>query len=82
MTVEELAAHYHHYKLFSSSVGSALQDAKGGKFMAALATAWGQTAFECGKGLSNENHLYPAGGSQPHENLAPSVAVYAWRRQA
>ena len=72
LTKAELASHGHDYKLFTvGGVGTSLNDAKGGKFLAAVQTASQYDAFLCGENKSIEHHLYPAGGNQPHNNMPP-----------
>ena len=81
ITVDEMPTHTHKYKLFSDTQGTTLQDSKGGKFMACNAYALVNTAFLCGPGLSNENHLYPTGGGKSHMNMQPYKTVYIFLRQ-
>lgn len=82
MTVEEMPAHTHNYKLFVSETSTVQADAKQGKFLAAQIHAESQKAFVCGPGLSNENHLYPTGGYAAHMNMQPYKAVYIFHRTA
>ena len=81
LTVEEMPAHTHNYKLFTSSVGTTLHDAQGGKFMAANFSSNMDTGFLCSPGLSNEFHLYSTGGDAAHMNMQPYQTVYIFRRQ-
>lgn len=81
LSVEEMPSHTHKYKLFSDNLGTRLEDSEGGKFMAGRAGANANTAFLCGPGLSNENHLYPTGGDAAHMNMQPYKAVYIFLRQ-
>ena len=81
LTVEEMPAHTHNYKLFSGTPGTTQTDSLQGKFMATVCSENVDNAFLCGPGLSQEFHLYPTGGEAAHMNMQPYQTVYIFRRQ-
>ncbi|EEX70030.1 phage baseplate protein [Mitsuokella multacida] len=82
LTVDEMPRHFHNYDLYVGDYGVSQGDARQGKFLSAIATALTNKSFLCGDGKSNENHLLPAGGSQPHNNMPPYIVCYIWQRTA
>lgn len=82
LTVEELAAHAHQYRLFAGPAARSADDCKVGKFLSSDGNALETNSFTCGDGLSWEVHLKSTGNDSPHNNVQPAIAVYAWRRQA
>lgn len=81
LSVDEMPAHQHDYRLFSA-VGSTKEDCQQGKFMTAIVNSDFYTSFECGPGKSREAYILASGGSQPHNNLQPYRSAFIWRRTA
>ena len=83
LTVDAMHSHSHDYKIFNNAYGkiaSSQTDSKQGKFMGAIYNESAPNAWLCGINKSIENHIYPTGNNQPHNNLPPYLAVFIWAR--
>lgn len=67
---DEMASHSHDYWLDTTKNGTAKD------------SSWLVDAGTIGATKGLRRTTEPTGGSQPHENIPPSIASYGWRRTA